>query len=185
MCVGMGGVYLLADPPLDHREHMRPLLGGEFMPFANLVNLLEATAATSAGAVLGNEDRMIAPRRLLPIIPRKRRCQPLRNELRSMLHDGGQSPRLDVRALASDEPELAPERGGGQPSKGFIDVDHEGGKRAEGTGNSHGVRRSAAAPYENRTLVGRVGNYDSRAINSAHAPEGSVITYVSPSIVIS
>ena len=41
-----------------------------------------------------------------------------------MCHHRRQAPSLDVRALASDEFELAPEWRGGEPAKGFVEVDH-------------------------------------------------------------
>jgi hypothetical protein len=74
--------------------------------------------------MLRDEYRMIPPRRLLPIIPRKRRRQPLGNELRAMLHDRRDAPRFDVRPLAPKKPELAPERSRGKAAEGFVDVDH-------------------------------------------------------------
>src|SRR3954467_15387994 len=125
MCVGMRGVYLLRDPPLDGAQHMRALGFRQLVPLRNLVHLLQAAATTRRSRMLRHEDRMIPPRRLLPVISRKRRRQPLGDELRAMLHHGRQAPRLDVRTLASDQLELAAEGGGGKPAKDFVDVDHE------------------------------------------------------------
>src|SRR4051812_24564672 len=86
ICVGMRGVYLLRDPPLDRAQHVRPLGIGQLMPLSDLVHLLHASAAARRRRMLRHENRMSPPRRLLPVVARKRGCQPLGDELRAMLH---------------------------------------------------------------------------------------------------
>jgi hypothetical protein len=125
MCVGMPGVYLLRNPALDHAQHIRGFNLGQRMSLRDLVNLLQTSAAARSGRMLRHKDRMISPWRLLPIIPRKRRRQTLADELRAMPHDRRQSPSLDVRAFAADEPELAPEGNDGKAAEGFVDLNHD------------------------------------------------------------
>ena len=153
MCVGMRGVYLLRDPALDHAQHMCALVLGQFLPLRDLVHLLQTSAATRSRRMLCHEDRMIAPRRLLPVIPRKRRRQPLGDELRAVLHHRRQTPRLDVCALASDQFELAPEWGGGEPAKDFVNVDHARSNARHGeTIHADGVTtRTAPTPQQRST----------------------------------
>jgi hypothetical protein len=124
MCVGMRRVYLLGDPLFDDAQDVRGFVLAERTPLPDLVNLRQTSAATRSRRMLGHEDRMIPPRRLLSIVPRKRRRQSLADELCAMLHDGRQSPRLDIRALAANEPELSPERRRCEAAEGFVDVDH-------------------------------------------------------------
>jgi hypothetical protein len=125
MCVGMPGVYLLRNPSLDHPQHIRGFNLGQRMSLRDLVNLFQTSAAARRGRMLRDKDRMIPPRRLLPIVPRKGRGQPLGDELCAMLHDGRDSPRLDVRAFAADEPKLPAEWSRSKAAEGFVDIDHE------------------------------------------------------------
>src|SRR5207237_3113251 len=89
-----------------------------------LVRLLETTAATRRRRMLRDEDRMIAPRRLPAVVLRIRGREPLLDEVAPLLHHARKSPRLEVRALFSFEPELAPERGAREAMKRRVEIDH-------------------------------------------------------------
>src|SRR4051794_35332749 len=80
MCVGISGVYLLPDPALDDAQHVFAFALGQRLPLRDLVDFLQTPAATRSGRMLRNENRMIPPRRLLPVVPRKCRRQPLRDQ---------------------------------------------------------------------------------------------------------
>src|SRR5437588_3722569 len=94
------------------------------MPLRNLMDLLQTSAAARSSRMLRDKNRMIPPRRLLPIVPGKRRRETLRNELRAMLHHLRDTPGFDIRTLASDEPELAPERSRSDAAEDFVELDH-------------------------------------------------------------
>src|SRR4051812_43175490 len=58
------------DPAADHVDDIAALVGAELVALGDLVVALEAGAAAGARGVLGDEHRMAAVRRLLPVLVR-------------------------------------------------------------------------------------------------------------------
>ena len=103
---------------------MRTLLHRQLVAFGNAVRFLEATAAAGGGGVLGNEHGVIAPWRLASVILRLGGREALGDEIRGLLHHVRQTPRLQIRELASGETELLPEARAGELMKDALEIDH-------------------------------------------------------------
>lgn len=71
--------------------------------------LRETPAATGGCAVLSNEYRMTAPRRLLAVISRRSRREAVSHELAGVLHYSGQTLRVEVIAFHWPEVKTLPE----------------------------------------------------------------------------
>src|SRR3954453_19830508 len=70
MCVGMRRSLLRAQPSFDGREHVHRFLRRQRLSLGDAVRLLQTSAAAGRRRMLGDEHRMIAPRRLPPIVAR-------------------------------------------------------------------------------------------------------------------
>ena len=67
--------------------------------------LRETTTTTSRRCVLRDEHRVPLKRRLLPIIPWRGGCQPLRNEIPGVSENGGKTFFVQIRLLLLAESE--------------------------------------------------------------------------------
>src|SRR3954454_8503034 len=124
MCVGMRRSLLRPQPAFDGREHVRLLLGRQRLTLRDAVRLLQASAAAGRGRMLRDKHRVVAPRRLPPVVARLGRREALVDEARRLLHHALEAPRPEIRALAAGELELTPERGGAEAAKDLIHVEH-------------------------------------------------------------
>ena len=73
--------------------------------------------------MLRDEHRMISPRRLTSIVARLRGRETLRNQIRRLLHDMPDSPRVEVRELFPLEKKLAAKSRLGEAFERSVDVD--------------------------------------------------------------
>jgi hypothetical protein len=88
---------------------MSELRGCELMPLRNSVSFLQAAATAGRRRVLGNEDRVIPPWRLPPVVRNGGGRQPPVDQLTSLLHHMRQPPALKVRKLSSLKTKLPAE----------------------------------------------------------------------------
>src|ERR1041385_2034093 len=119
--VGMRGII---QPPPDGPKHVRALVAGERVTLLDLVHLLQAPAAARGRRMLRDEDRMVPPRRLPPVVARRRGREALADQLLGVAHDFLDSPRLEVRELAAAQAELLPEARAGEAAEDFVERDH-------------------------------------------------------------
>ena len=89
---------------------MRFLFRRQRMPLRDAVIFLQASSTTCCRRVLCDKNRMIPPGRLAAIVLRLRWSKTLRDEVIGLLHHVRQSPRLEIRELATRELELAAKR---------------------------------------------------------------------------
>src|SRR5205085_5857305 len=108
-------------PPFDDAEHVIELLFGQGVAALDLVRLLQASAAAGGRRVLGHEDRMVAPRRLPPVIARLGGSDALRDEIPPLLEHVRQSPSLQISQLPPLQAKLAAKGRRGKPAKGLIE----------------------------------------------------------------
>src|ERR1043166_7601932 len=106
--VGMRGII---QPTPDRAQHVRQLLLCQRMPLRDFVRLLQTPAAARGRRVLGDEDRVVAPRRLPPVVARRGGGEALADELLRVAHDFVDAPRLQVGELPPAQAELLPEAG--------------------------------------------------------------------------
>src|SRR5947209_7564001 len=69
------------EPLPDNVYGITLLFRAQLAAFRNPVPLFQATSAAGRSGMLSDEDRMTAPRSLLPVFCRNRRSQPCFNEL--------------------------------------------------------------------------------------------------------
>ena len=93
------------------------LFGCEGTARRNMVPLGEASSATAARGMLGDEDRMPPHGRLFSVVRDDSRSQPLAYEIGGMLPDGIHSFLADVGDVGRFQAEPASERGVGKPFK--------------------------------------------------------------------
>jgi hypothetical protein len=75
--------------------------------------------------VLGDEDRVIAPRRLAAVVLRLGGSEALVDQVAGLLHHVRESPGLQVGQLASCEAELSTEGRSGEAAEKFVEVDQQ------------------------------------------------------------
>jgi hypothetical protein len=115
---------LAANPPRDHRDDMRLFFVRECATRFDVVPLRQASAAAGGGRVLGDEHRMSTERRLPAVVARLGGREPLRDQLGRVVENRRQSLLVDVRTLASAEPEALAEGRAPQRGEEIIDVSH-------------------------------------------------------------
>src|SRR4051812_49207468 len=91
---------LALDPAADDIDDVVALVDRELAPLRDLVVALEAAAAARGGGVLGDEDGVATVRRLLAVLVRLRRSEPLGHEVVRMIADHVHAAQLDGRAVA-------------------------------------------------------------------------------------
>jgi hypothetical protein len=91
---------------------------GDTMPFR------KASAAAGGGGVLGDEDRVIAHRGLLPVIGNLGGGEPLGDEIGGVRHDGGEPLGLEVGELLSSQFEAAAKAGAGEAGEQVVEIGH-------------------------------------------------------------
>jgi len=87
--------------------------------------LLQASPATGASGVLGDEHRVPTPRRLLAVSRRMRRRESPSHEILGMQEHGADALLIEVGAISRSEPLSTTERGAGERVEHVIERTHE------------------------------------------------------------
>jgi len=75
------------EPSFDHAQNVAFFVFAQLTAFRNAVPLLQTATAAGRGCVLRDEDRVVALRRLPPVVRRVRRRQPLLDKTGGVFQD--------------------------------------------------------------------------------------------------
>jgi hypothetical protein len=100
---------LIAKPPLDRRDHVRLFSVGQRLAARNFVPLRQTSATASRRCMLGNEYRMTAKWRLLPVVPRRSGRESPSDQLLGLDENTLESTRFNVLPLRHAEAKAATE----------------------------------------------------------------------------
>ncbi len=110
------------EPATEDRENVRLLLGCQGMPFGDRVPFLKAATAAGCGAVLSDEDRVVAHWSLLAVIRWIGGGETLLDEFLAVRHHGVQPFALQVFPFSGTKPESATEGGTSRPLENMIQI---------------------------------------------------------------
>src|ERR1700759_3410715 len=110
MSAPRGDCDLTFDPAADYVHHVTPLLAGQLLPLGYLMPPEQARPAAGGRGVLGHEHRMAPVRRLLAVVVRLGRGQPLGGQVPRMQAQGRRGSLLGGRAFPATQVKLGPER---------------------------------------------------------------------------
>jgi hypothetical protein len=113
------------EPSFDDFDNV-PLFGFvEFLSFRDVVPFGETAATAGGGGVLGDENRMIAPGRLLAVIGGFGWREPLFDKICGVLEDGFQTFLIEIIRFLFAQIDSAPKLGILQIVQNFLHVSHK------------------------------------------------------------
>jgi hypothetical protein len=110
--------------PADNSHNILSLLAAKFPALRQSMPFQQTRAATGSGGMLRHKHRMPAHRRLLPVIPRLRRRQPLGDDLPRMLANDIHPPLAQIQRILSPQSKSAAKLRLPQRREQFIQIPH-------------------------------------------------------------
>jgi len=115
---------LRTQPALQRRDHMRRLLVGQLRSARNVVPPGETPSTAGRRRMLRDEYRMSPPRRLPPVVQRRRGRESSRDQLLRLHENVRQATTRHVVTLRHPEMKSAPKRRLSQPSEHLVQCSH-------------------------------------------------------------